>query len=262
VLDFALLSPVNEIDLTLLLLKETMHSSGLPIAASIDHALLHPTMTDDEMIAGCREAAELGVASVCVKPYAVPLAVAELRGTPVAVGTVVGFPHGANPTEVKAFETRWAVERGAREIDMVINVAKALAGEWRYVESDIRAVVEAAAPRGAIVKVILETDFISDDATKQRLCTICEQAGAHFVKTSTGFGFVKQQNGDYNYVGATEHDVQLMRSECSAKVGVKASGGIRSFAQAARFLQLGATRLGTSASRAIVEAAGIDHTGY
>ncbi len=239
-----------------------MRSPSSPIVSTIDHALLHPTMTDDEIIAGCREAAELGVASVCVKPYAVPLAVAELSGTQVAVGTVIGFPHGANPTEVKAFETRWAVEHGAREVDMVINVAKALAGEWRYVESDIRAVVEAAASRGAIVKVIFETDYISDDAIKKRLCSICEHAGADFVKTSTGFGFVKQKNGDYNYVGATEHDVQLMRGACSPKVGVKASGGIRSFEQAERFLKLGATRLGTSASRAIVEAAGRDPNSY
>ncbi len=239
-----------------------MGSPESPIAGYLDHALLHPTMTDDEIIAGCREAAELGVASVCVKPYAVPLAVSELTGTQVAVGTVIGFPHGANPTDVKAYETKWAVERGATEVDMVINVAKALACDWRYVENDIRAVVQSAATRGAMVKVIFETDFIADDEIKRRLCSISEQAGAHFVKTSTGFGFVKQKNGDYNYVGATEHDIQLMRQTCSSKVGVKASGGIRSFEQAERFIQLGATRLGTSASRAIVAASGQDANSY
>lgn len=239
-----------------------MESPNLPIAKLIDHALLHPTLTDDEIVAGCKEAAELGVASVCVKPYAVPLAAAELKGTGVAVGTVIGFPHGANPSEVKAFEARWATEHGASEVDMVINIAKALEGDWRYVESDIRAVVEAAAPRKAIVKVILETDFLSDDAIKIRVCQICEQAGAHFVKTSTGFGFVKQKDGDYNYVGATEDDVRLMRRACSPRVGVKASGGIRSFEQAQRFQQLGAARLGTSASRAIVAGAGQDRSSY
>lgn len=242
--------------------KPKKDSGRNAIAATIDHALLHPTLTDDEIVAGCREAAELGVASVCVKPCAVPLAAAELRGTGVAVGTVIGFPHGANPTDVKVFEAKWAVERGATELDMVINIAKSLEGDWRYIESEVRAVVQVAALRGAIVKVIFETDYISDDAIKQRLCSICEHAGAHFVKTSTGFGFVKQKNGDYNYVGATEHDIQLMRGACSPKVGVKASGGIRSLSQAQRFLELGATRLGTSASRAIIQAAGEDTTSY
>jgi deoxyribose-phosphate aldolase len=237
-------------------------SPPMPLARLIDHALLHPALTDDEIVAGCREAAELGVASVCVKPCAVPLAAAELRGTGVAVGTVIGFPHGTTPSEVKAFETRWAVERGASEVDMVINVAKALEGNWRYVETDIRAVVQAAAGHGAIVKVILETDFLPDDEVKRRVCAISEQAGAHFVKTSTGFGFVKQPSGDYNYVGATEHDIRLMRESCSLKIGVKASGGIRGLAQAQRFQQLGATRIGTSASRAILAASGTDEESY
>jgi deoxyribose-phosphate aldolase len=232
------------------------------VAGLIDHALLHPTMTDDEIVAGCREAVEFGVASVCVKPYAVPLAAAELAGTGVAVGTVIGFPHGSNSADVKALETTWAVEHGANEIDMVVNIAKVLEQDWRYVESEIRAVVLAAAARGAIVKVIFETDYITDDALKRRLCVISEHAGAQFVKTSTGFGFVKQSDGSYNYVGATEHDVKLMREACSAKMGVKASGGIRSHQQAERFRQLGATRLGTSATRAIVEGAGEDLKSY
>jgi deoxyribose-phosphate aldolase len=145
---------------------------------------------------------------------------------------------------------------------MVVNIAKVLERDWRYVESDIRAVVWAAAARGAIVKVIFETDFIADDSLKQRLCQVSEHGGAHFVKTSTGFGFVKQPNGAYDYVGATEHDITLMRNACSSRVGVKASGGIRTFQQADRFRQLGATRLGTSATRAIVEQSGQDSTSY
>ncbi len=239
-----------------------MTSPANTIARLIDHALLHPTIDDDEIVAGCREAVEFGVASVCVKPYAVPLAAAELAGTDVAVGTVIGFPHGATPTEVKVFETRWAVSHGAAEVDMVINIGKALSGDWLYVEHDIRAVVDAAKVRGAIVKVIFETDFISDDETKRKLCSICSRCGVDFVKTSTGFGFVKQTDGQYNYVGATEADVKLMREACPARVGVKASGGIRSLDQAMRFQQLGATRLGTSATRAICEAAGVDVTSY
>jgi deoxyribose-phosphate aldolase len=237
-----------------------MSATQPPLARLIDHALLHPTLTDDEIVAGCREAAEFGVASVCVKPYAVPLAVAELWGTGVAVGTVIGFPHGSNPTEVKAFETRWAVEHGAVEVDMVINIGKALGGDWLFVENDIRAVAAAAKARRALVKVILETDFVSDESMKKTLCGICARSAVDFVKTSTGFGFVKQADGSYNYVGATEHDVRLMRESVPTRVGVKASGGIRSRAQAEQFRLLGATRIGTSATRTICQSEVADVT--
>ena len=155
----------------------------------IDHALLHPTMTDDEIREGCNLAARLNLVSVCVKPYAIPLAVEILRGSNTAVGTVIGFPHGSQPTEIKVAESIWALNAGAVELDMVVNIGKVLQGDWVFVERDIRLVVEAAHRRNAIVKVIFETDFITDEKTKRRLCKVSELAGADFVKTSTGFWF-------------------------------------------------------------------------
>jgi deoxyribose-phosphate aldolase len=232
------------------------------MASLIDHALLHPTMTDDEIRAGCELARRLNLKSVCVKPYAVPLAVEILAGSQTLVGTVIGFPHGSHPTEIKAAEARWVIERGAAELDMVINIGKALQGDWEFVENDIRQVVNAAHATDRIVKVIFETDYITDDSTKKKLCEICERAGADFVKTSTGFGFVKQSGGNYNYVGATDSDIALMRAACSPKVGVKASGGVRDYEQAKRLVALGATRLGTSASEAIVGRSGKDTRSY
>jgi deoxyribose-phosphate aldolase len=191
------------------------------------------------------------VASVCVKPSQVALAVECLRGSPVVVGTVIGFPHGGTTTEAKVAETELACGQGGREVDMVVNLGKALSGDWTYVQKDIRAVVEVASAAGAIVKVIFETGLLPDDATKIRLCEISEAAGAAFVKTSTGFGYVKRLDGMLFATGATEHDVRLMRTHCSATVQVKASGGIRSYEDARRFVDLGATRLGTSATREI-----------
>jgi deoxyribose-phosphate aldolase len=233
-----------------------------PLHSLIDHALLHPTLTDDEIVAGCQEALAFHVASVCVPVHAVPLAVAELTGTDVAVGTVIGFPHGSTATDVKVFETQWAVDRGATEIDVVVNIGKVLGGDWLYVEAELRAVAAAAKTRGAIVKVIVETDFVQRDEDKRRVCEIAARCQADFVKTSTGFGYVKQPSGDYNYRGATPGDIQLFRRAVPTRVGVKASGGIRSREQAALFQQLGATRIGTSATRAICESQTVDSASY
>ncbi|MEZ6095044.1 MAG: deoxyribose-phosphate aldolase [Pirellulaceae bacterium] len=233
-----------------------------PVERLIDHALLHPTMTDDEIRAGCELAKRLNLKSVCVKPYSIPLAVSVLRDSETLVGTVIGFPHGSSPTEIKVAESNWAMDHGATELDMVVNIGKAKQGDWKFVSQDIAAVVNAAHSRNVIVKVIFETDYLTDTATKQKLCEICEQVGADFVKTSTGFGFVKVASGDYNYVGATEQDIELMRKSCSDKVGVKASGGVRDFEQASRLVELGASRLGTSASEAIVNRSGKDAKSY
>ena len=222
------------------------------IAKLIDHALLHPTLTDDAIRQGCQLAKRLGVASVCVKPYAIPLAVEELAGSDVAVGTVIGFPHGSNTTSSKVMEARNACELGAVELDMVVNVGKALSGDWAYVEEDIRAVVEVGHQHTAIVKVIFETDFLPDEETKQKLCDACNKAKADFVKTSTGFGFTKQQNGGYNYQGATETDIRLMREYANDDVQIKASGGVRTYEDAVKMRDLGCSRLGSSASEAIV----------
>ena len=223
------------------------------IVGMIDHALLHPTMTDEELRAGCELAKQLGVASVCVKPYAVSTAMHILDGSGVAVGTVIGFPHGANLTEIKVLETRFACEQGASEVDLVVNIGKVLSEDWDYVEVEIRNVVDTAHSFGAITKVIFENDYLEDDRFKIQLCDICRRVGAEFVKTSTGFGFVKQSGGDYNYRGATEADVRLMSEHAGDQMQVKAAGGIRSFEDAQKMVDLGATRLGTSASAGIAE---------
>ena len=223
------------------------------IAKMIDHSLLQPTLTDEELEAGCRLAAEYGVASVCIKPYFVQRAAEILAGTDVAVGTVVGFPHGSHTTEAKVFETETACRDGATEIDMVINIGKALSGDWAYVEQDVRVVCDEAHKRGAIVKVIFENDFLTSDETKIKLCQICERAGADFVKTSTGYGFVKQASGGYNYKGATEHDLKLMRANSNSKVQVKAAGGVRDLDGLIKVRDLGATRCGASATVAMLD---------
>ena len=196
------------------------------LAKMIDHSLLHPTMTDQEMEEGCRLAARYGVASVCIKPYAVKRAAELLQGTGVLVGAVIGFPHGNSCTESKRYETALACRDGAVEIDMVINIGKALSGDWDYVERDVKAVCDEAHQHGAKVKVIIENDYLAQggagltgDDFKLRLCQLCERAGADWVKTSTGYGFVKQADGGYNYRGATEHDLALMRELFSAGTG-------------------------------------------
>jgi deoxyribose-phosphate aldolase len=217
----------------------------------IDHSVLQPTQTDDDVRAACALCRELGVASVCVKPSHVPLAVEGLSGSTVFVSTVIGFPHGGTTTETKVAEVELACRQGAREVDMVVNVGKALSGDWLYVERDIREVVVIARRLDAITKVIFETGLLPDDECKIRLCKISEAAGAAFVKTSTGFGYVKRPDGTLAATGATEHDVRLMREHCSPTVGVKASGGIRTYDDARRFVELGATRLGTSSTKEI-----------
>lgn len=224
----------------------------MSIASLIDHSLLHPTLTDEEIRAGCDVAREHGAASVCVKPYAVPLAADCLTGSQVAVGTVVGFPHGSQATSTKAFEADLACRQGATELDMVVNVGKALSGDWRYVEADIRAVAEVARRHGAITKVIFENDFLPNDASKIKLCEICAQVGVEYVKTSTGFGFVRQPDGGYNYAGATVADVRLMRQHSPPHVKVKAAGGVRNYADAQRIRDAGAERIGATATAAIV----------
>jgi deoxyribose-phosphate aldolase len=222
----------------------------------IDHAVLQPTQTDADVRAACALCVELGVASVCVKPSHVALAAECLRGSPVLVSTVIGFPHGGTTTETKVVETELACRQGAREVDMVINLGKVFSGDWNYVQDDVRAVVQAARLNNAITKVIFETGLLPDDATKIRLCKLSEAAGAAFVKTSTGFGYVKRPDGTLAATGATEHDVRLMREHCGAAVQIKASAGIRTYDDARRFVELGAARLGTSSTKEIAAGQG------
>jgi deoxyribose-phosphate aldolase len=215
------------------------------VARLIDHTLLRPDATRAEIVKLCKEARQYEFASVCVNPYWVPLAAAELAGSPVKVCTVVGFPLGATTTESKIAETEAALRVGAQEIDMVMNIGAMRSGDQEAVRQDIHGVVEAAHRAGAIVKVILETAFL-DDNQKATACTLAKLAGADFVKTSTGFG----------PSGATAHDVALMRLVVGPDMGVKAAGGVRTLEDLQKLAAAGASRIGASASVKIAEAAG------
>ncbi|RPI44037.1 MAG: deoxyribose-phosphate aldolase [Bacteroidetes bacterium] len=222
------------------------------IAKMIDHSLLHPTMDDRTLREGIELARKYHVASVCIKPYAVKLAAEMLEGSDVMVCTVVGFPHGNSRVDVKVFETERAIADGAVEIDMVVNTGKVLSGDWEYVTGEIRAVKEVTGKHGAALKVIFENDFLPEDEYKVRLCRICSELKVEFVKTSTGYGFVKQADGSYNYKGATDHDLALMRSHSSPGVQVKAAGGVRTLEDTLRVRELGVTRIGATATESII----------
>jgi deoxyribose-phosphate aldolase len=225
------------------------------IAGMIDHSVLHPTMTDADLERECNIAKKYNVASVCVKPYAVKQAVEYLTDSDVIVGCVVGFPHGNSSVAVKSFEAEQACNDGAKEIDMVINIGKVLGGAWDYVEKEIKDVTMLCHRNSAIIKVIFETDFVREKNDKIRLCRICTRAGADFVKTSTGYGFVKQPGGDYNYKGATIADVKLMRMHCGPKVNVKCAGGVRTLDDLLKMKEAGATRTGATATESIMKQA-------
>jgi deoxyribose-phosphate aldolase len=209
------------------------------IASLIDHTILKADASRKQVNEFCRQAAEYGFASVCVNPCHVSLVKKELQGTDVKVCTVIGFPLGADSSEVKAFAARTAVNEGADEIDMVINIGAAIDGDFDYVEDEIRKVVEASGR--AIVKVIIETCYLNDEQ-KVKACRAAVNAGAKFVKTSTGFGTA----------GATVNDVRLMKETVGIGVGVKASGGIRSYKEALDMVDAGADRIGTSSGAKIM----------
>jgi deoxyribose-phosphate aldolase len=221
----------------------------------IDHSLLHPTMTDRELEAGCRLAMQYEVASVCIKPYWVEQAAELLDDSDVEIGTVVGFPHGNSLIEVKAFETERACDQGAAEIDLVVNIGRVLSEDWRYVEREIQRIYNECHDNGALLKVIFENDFLPSDHFKIRLCEICSAVGVDFVKTSTGYGFVKGPDGKYDYRGATDDDLRLMRRHCAPKVKIKAAGGVRTLDDVLRVRALGVARIGASATAAILEEA-------
>jgi deoxyribose-phosphate aldolase len=222
------------------------------LAKMIDHSILQPTHTDEDLKKQCEVALKYDVASVCVKPYAVKMAAALLKGSTVEVGCVIGFPHGNSSTEVKVFEAENACKDGATEIDMVINIGKALGGAWDYVENEIKAVTDICHKNKSIVKVIFENDFVTRTEDKIRLCEICTKVGADFVKTSTGYGFVKQPNGDFNYKGATLADVELMRKHSGPAVRVKCAGGVRTLDDLLKMKAAGAVRSGATATETIL----------
>jgi deoxyribose-phosphate aldolase len=226
------------------------------IAKMIDHSLLHPTMNDEALREGIELAKKYNVASVCIKPYAVKMAADLLKDSDVMVGTVIGFPHGNSKVEVKVYETEKALEDGAVEIDMVVNSGKVLSGDWAYVDAEIGAVAAVTKKHGAVLKVIFENDFLPEDSCKIRLCEICNKHKVGFVKTSTGYGFVKQPDGSYNYQGATVHDLKLMRQHADPQVQVKAAGGVRTLEDTLKVRDLGVTRIGATATETILLAIG------
>ena len=211
------------------------------IAKMIDHTILKAEATESEIIKLCKEAIHYNFASVCVNPSMVPVAAKELKGTHVKVCTVIGFPLGATTTEVKAFETKDVIEKGATEVDMVINVGKLKERNLEYVKNDIKAVVEAAKGK-ALTKVIIETCLLTEEE-KIIACKLSKEAGSDFVKTSTGF----------STGGATVEDIKLMRETVGPEMGVKASGGVRSKKDTLAMIENGATRIGASASISIRE---------
>ena len=224
------------------------------LAGMIDHSILHPTMTDRDLRDGCVLAARLGTATVCVKPYAVEQAVRILDGSGVDVCTVAGFPHGSSTTYVKVSECAQACKEGAREVDMVVNIGKVLGEDWNYVRDEIDAVNKVAQSSDAILKVIFENDFL-EDAHKIRLCRICTDLGVAFVKTSTGYGYVKGEDGRFATKGATLEDLRLMRRHSGPDVRIKAAGGIRSLDEMLAAIEAGATRIGATATAAILQEA-------
>jgi len=214
------------------------------LAHLIDHTLLRPEATREQVVQLCAEARQYGFAAVCVNPTWVRLCAERLCQSSVKVCTVVGFPLGATLNEVKAYETRRAIRLGAEEIDMVINVGALKSGDYGLVENDIAGVVLACQEEGAHSKVIIEAALLTDEE-KVKACTLAKAAGADYVKTSTGFG----------PGGATAADVALMRRVVGPEIGIKAAGGIRTFEQAQQMVQAGATRIGASASVKIVQEA-------
>lgn len=222
----------------------------MQIAKYIDHTILKPQTTEEQVIKVCEEAKKYGFASVCVNAYYTSLVAKELKGTDVKTTVVVGFPLGATTKEVKAFETKQAIENGANEIDMVINIGALKDKKYDLVRDDIKAVVDAAKDK-AIVKVIIETCLLTDEE-KVKACELSKEAGADFVKTSTGF----------STGGATVEDVRLMRKTVGEEVGVKASGGVRTIEDAKAVIDAGANRIGASSSVAIVEGVKDNNSDY
>ncbi len=221
------------------------------LASYFDHTVLHPTATTADLRKGAEIAIANEVAAYCLKPHAVSEAKQWLSGSDVKLCTVIGFPHGNSAIEIKVAEASLAAKQGAHEVDMVINPSKAIEGDWDYLKRGISEINNATVENGAILKVIFETGFLTDDQIR-KVCEISSEVGVAFVKTSTGFGFVKDDSGNMVGTGATVHHIRLMREACSPDVRIKASGGIRSLADAMNMIEAGADRIGASATEAIL----------
>ncbi|KAG9233924.1 hypothetical protein BJ875DRAFT_462870 [Amylocarpus encephaloides] len=241
---------------------DSVEVSLADLAQMIDHSLLHPTMTDDEVLEGLEIAKKYGVATACIKPYHILFAKLHLRGSEVGLCPVIAFPHGNSTTEVKVFEAIRAVEEckadnenGRVEIDVVVNVGRVLSGKWEFVERELSHINNAITERGAILKVIFENDYLQPMQII-RLSQICTKLNIAFIKTSTGYGFVKDsKTGDYNYRGATIEHLELMSDNSGGKLEIKAAGGIRTLDDLLRMRALGVSRVGATATIAILEEA-------
>jgi len=223
------------------------------IMKMVDHSLLGPGLTDEQLKEGCAVAAKYHTASVCVKPYHVRQAAEYLKGTDVAVGAVIGFPHGNSTTAIKVSEAKQVLADGAVEVDMVVNIGKVLSEDWDYIAQEIKTLADLAHLNGALLKVIFENDLLPEDRFKIRLCEICSEAGADFVKTSTGYNYVKGPDGKYSYQGATLHDLQLMRDHAAPEVQVKAAGKSGTLEAVLKIREIGVTRTGTAQTAQLFE---------
>ena len=223
------------------------------IASMIDHSLLQPTMTDNDLIIGFETALKWRVASVCVKPYAVALCKKFLLDSPVKVCTVIGFPHGSHSKSVKKIETLQAIADGATEIDMVVNIGKVLSNDWEYVKTEIAEINAICLTGNAILKVIFENDYLLNDNYKILLTKVCREIGVAYVKTSTGYGYNKLPNGHFVANGATISDCKLMIAHAGHTMKVKAAGGIRTLNDLMAFREIGVARIGATATESILQ---------
>lgn len=225
------------------------------LAKRIDHTLLMPNAKTEELKKEIAIALKYNTASICVKPYWVKETAALLKNSDVKVCCVIGFPHGNSTTEVKVFETLQACKDGAQEVDMVINIGKVLENDWNYTENELKLIVEITKKNDAILKVIFETDYLPLDEHKIKLCQICSKLNIEYVKTSTGFGYKKNKDGQMYYDGATEHDISLMKKNVSGITKIKASGAIRNLDRMLKLIELGADRIGATATASMIDEA-------
>jgi deoxyribose-phosphate aldolase len=224
------------------------------LAKMIDHSLLHPTMTDEIIHDGLVLSRDYDVATCCVKPYSIPDAVRVFEGSRVLTCAVIGFPHGNSTVGIKVAEAESAALAGAREIDMVVNIGKVKGGDWGYVRREVGLINQAVINSGSILKVIFENDYLEEDEII-RLCEICSEVRVAFVKTSTGYGFVKGSDGKYSYKGATMEHLKLMRKHTHPEVEIKAAGGIRTLDDLLAVREIGVTRIGATATQVILNEA-------
>jgi len=222
------------------------------VASMIDHSVLQPTTTDADVVEASKVALRWNVASMCVKPYAVAMTSELLRGSAVRTCTVIGFPHGAHHARIKLEESRQALADGATELDMVVNIGKVLQGDWTYVAAEIKTLQDLCFGGNAILKVIFENDYLPTPGLKIRLTNICRDLGVAFVKTSTGYGYVKQANGLFLARGATLDDCKLMVDNAGPRMKVKAAGGIRTLSDLLAFKAIGVSRIGATATDSIL----------